>query len=690
MIKKDALNTMLAEVTELADDAEWAVNQKRDNIYENMSFFLGKQFRVKNGQYLLDDDYLASGEEMEPRNIIRPIIRAAVAATMRQKINPEMPARSGDQKGRARADNVEKLCKAATSNGIINFDELLRVVEYSKICGLGWMKVCWDPDGGRALETPETGFEFLEEGLDLAETEDPFGAKVQPQVFEGEIHTRFVPILDAHVDPAVRTRADLKKPGTYFVHREYMTLREAEDRWDRDIFGDSTKGRFSTDKGTTGRDEWNAEQSVESDQNTLCEVKWFYQNATRKFPNGRLVVFSGTMMLVAGPNPYKPCRIPFVPLIGDNFRPDSLYADGAIADIKAIQATLNFNASKEKEFVRFSVTPRFLIPKGSGIDPDALDDLPRGLEYQKGYAPEAMQVQQMPQSFFTYGDSLVASAKAISGYGDVSQGEIPPSIQSGRALAYARENEQSMREPDMINFRLFVADIFQHIIYCARQFYDDGRLIKMTGEDGKWELVEFKSDSFDLDNDVVPEIFSGGPQSHALRFSEVTEMFGLGLFDDANPAAKSARRMLGDNYASASTFDPNIEARLKAKRMILQVMKEPFARPLEVFPFDDHEVALDVINRWRRTTEYEELPPEQRALIDEVAELHEMYWAGQNEALAQDQGMINGTGGGMGTPTGPSQPQAESPIDGGHSTYPGQSQDELVANDQSASPAPVS
>jgi hypothetical protein len=683
---KDTARVMLKEIESLKQDAYDSFLLRKDELLENYAMYLGAQHVVMGGQFLDD----GNGEALEQRNVIRPIIRAASATLLRQKVNPEVPSVHGDQKARAMADSTELLCKSFMNTGVFDYDEIRNCIDWSRITGLGFVKVCWNIDGGRPLEQP------------MLNEEDPetneFGEPLVEQFNEGEVSIEFVPTTDLLIDPTVRSKKELRRAGAYVIHRKLYPIRILEDRFPTDMFEEPTKGRFLKNPQAPFEQASGLNESFASgiasaaDGNVLAELCEFWENPSRKYPNGRLCIFSGDVIIYLGPNIYTPARIPFIPLKGDNNVPTSLFAAGAIADLKPIQRTINRVASKQREWLDSILNSRIWAPIGSGVDPESLTNISGQIvEYNKGYQPEVDRPPDIPSSMFNYVEDLSMAAKRVSGYEDVAQGGVPPNLSTGRAIAFAKENNEQMRMPEQMEYTQFCLDVLQHCLYVAKQFYNEGRLIRVMGDEGKWTLKEFNSESFDFGNDIVVEVFSGGPTSHALRFSETLEMYQAGILSSDDPAAKAARDILQDDSVNKVTFERSPEARTKARRHILTVLKTP-EEDIHVYAWDDHEEYLEVINRWRQTVEYEEMDLYQKKLIDTAAEQAEYFLAQQTAQMGQDAATLQG---GTTAPTqGPppeAEPGLESPPDGGNSLnapMPEQSQEELVAQQTGSATLP--
>jgi len=291
-----------------------------------------------------------------------------------------------------------------------------------------------------------------------------------------------------------------------------------------------------------------------------------------------------------------------------------------------------------------------MVPIGSGIDANTWGQKPgQIIRYQKGYKPDVLTTPEIPGSFFNYVDQLADRTDLISGYHDITRGAITKGDISGRAMAFARENEQLSREPEMLSFRQSFVGVLQHCVHLMRQYYDDGRMLRLLGKDGRWEWKEFKEGDFDFKNDIVPEVYSGMPSSPALQFSETLEMMDAGLLSDT-PEAERARSMLGHSYSRRSTFHPHQEDMDRANReQLLAVQGE--VDDIYVAPYDNHVVHLNCHNMFRKTLEYEELPDETRRGFDQHCEWHENEDQAQLAELGEQEDLTS--------PTPPPQPMME-------------------------------
>lgn len=665
-LSQDNAAKMLGEVTELFQDAVSAFRVKRlDRAIENGAMYRGWHEIVRDGSFNVSVTD-PQGEANESLPISRMLVKAAVASTLRNMPNIEIAASKDDPRSRAKAEATERLARTLLRTKL-DQDELHRVVSWSKQTGAGWIKAFWDQGAGRAVPVPYDGFTDAE--LKARESDDGFGGRSLPPVFEGDLAYEFIPTTDGYPDPSAKSRRELR----HFFHVKMMPIYRLNDLFPKDYFGEPTERRWSIGPHTQERrafealgdqDElWESGSNIRTSQlNTLAEIVEFWELPSRQFPFGRFVAFSDSMILAMGRNPLHPVRLPFILFQGDNLVPGSLYSDGLLEDVRTLQVSTNRTMNKMREWVDKMLNAHLLVPFQSGIDKNIWGDKPgQIINYQKGYAPTPLAPPEIPSSMFSYLNEQIERAKMVTGYSDIGRGDLPSNI-SGRSVAFATENEQAMREPDTASHRRAVLECIQHGLWLIRQFYNDGRLIQMIGENGKVELAEFLEDDYDWDADLVPEIYSGRPNSHTARVSEVLEFHGAQLFGD-DPASERARRMLGGDYANMATYDPFAEDRSRAKREQLTFLK---GQPLQVQFYDTDRIHLEEHNKVRRSLEFEEWPDFMRDQFNAHCEAHELK--GLATQVVSDDLLLaaGGQGQGQGRPPGPQQPPGiESPPDGG-------------------------
>lgn len=658
---------MLDETQGLYDDAINAAVERYPALIEQAAFYRGFQWGTATpagweSQY--DPD-----EAQEVLNHVRPTVRTAVADMLRNIPNPDVVAASSDTLAVARANASRRLLRSFLRNGVVAFDQIMRGELAAQIHGASWFKVVWDPNRGfrsnASMLDPESGQPM----------QDEFGAARYQAQAEGEIAVTFADIMSCLADPHARSEDEVR----HVFHRKILPVGLLDDQFPLDAFGEETEGRWGIyrqgEGGQEARDLIDNDnrslgvspmmnQQASADANELAELVEFWEQPTNRYPNGRLIVFSNEVLIAASALPYE---FPWVLRMGQNILPGGLYPDGVVRDIIPIQRTINLNASKRREWMDKILSPPLLNSNASGIDKALFSDMAGEIiDYNQGHQPQWMSVPDMPAGMFALEDQAISVLQTISTYSDISRGEPPQGYDSGRALAYLYEFQKGVHEPDVQMFRDVIARILTKCLKIARDYYDDGRLVRLLGEPNKWTKEAFKAEDYDFDAEVVVEAFSGQPNSRALRFGERIELFQLGAFEDT-PAAKRLRASLdvdADDQNATAWEDAH---RARAMSEETEMAGNPFAQ-IVVLEQDDHEIHIDVHGLFRISPRYFDLPPMQRQAFDDHVAQHETELSEQDQAAAiSAQQAMGPTANAMGGPPPPKPPGMESPPDGGHS-----------------------
>jgi len=669
-LTKKRAQEMLSEVQSLFDDAVKATAQRAPYLIENMAFYRGMQWGTASPMGWIQDDYDLD-ESREVLNYVRPTVRTAVSDVLRSIPNPETVPANSDQRSLSRAEASQKLVRSFLRNDVINLETFLRCETAVQIHGAAFYKVIWDPSKGDydefPLIDPETG---------LPDTDEFEMPRMQRRA-NGEISVQFVDIISALADPHAKNEEEIE----HVFHRKLLPLRVLDDKFPFDNYGKSTKGRWVGERQESsmyaseiiendGRSfdvPSSSSMTANADANQLAELIEFWQKPCNRYPGGRLIVYSGDVIVAIGPLPY---GWPWVLRLGQNVLPSGLYPDGVVKDIIPVQRSINLNASKKKEWCEKILSPPLLVPYGSGINADMFSDMAGELiEYNPGARPEWMKVPDIPNSMFNFEDQAVGTLQTISTYGEINRGEAPKGYDSGRALSYLYEFSKAVHEPEVHLFKRDVARVLQKCLLLARDWYEEGRTVRILGENKRLMARAFHRDDYEFENVIVVEAFSGAPNSRALRFAEGMELFQMGALDPENPAAKALRQVLEVDYEDAPTRHRQENHYSRAKQENETVLEDPYAA-LEVLDQDSHDIHQEIHSEFAVSPEFLALPDAVKERFRKHLEEHEMILTQQTEAYATESQMLAGNSQSpMGGAPAPKAPQMPSPRDGGGGAY---------------------
>lgn len=671
-ISKRRAEYSLAYAQELYDDAQSAwVTKRAYKTIEAMAFFRGYQYTLTAPRPTLQNQVDQRDEATEVVNICRPLVNSHVASLLSQIPTPQAAPMKNDPKAQARTRMAENLAFSFARNGVIDMFELRECVTWATITGAAWMKDYWDPNAGRHMpDTMKTG---LEDDPD-EDDEAPVNANM---LREGEAATEFVSTLDCLPDPAARSPKEIG----YIVHRKIRPIGFLNSQFPVDYNGERTTGRW--DMGIRSAEQATMRNIVEDedsamgsaglvqrgDRNILSELCEMWMLPNREYPFGLLLIWSGTMILYVGKNPLMPMRLPFTLFLGPNKTPGTLYADGLLDDIKHLQRVVNQVESKKIEIIGKMANPHLLVPNGSGIEQNTWGNIPgQVIPYNKGYGPTRLDPSEVPASMFQHTNDQVERSKFLVGHSDLAAGSVGAEA-SGRTVAFATENTQQSRAPEIVAHRNSMIQVMNNCLHVAHQRYDEGRFVRVLGPENKLETQVFFANDYDFENEFVLEPYSDEPLTHQGRLSTAVELNNSNFFGD-DPASERLRRFVGGTYSRRSAYDPFQSDRDRARREHLYVLDDPMNIP-GVKTFDIHRIHLEEHNEFRKSSQYEQLPPQVQAMFDQHCEIHEAL----DRAAKMMQNMGGETENILGPPPGQGQPSGQmpgspSPPDGGASGAP--------------------
>ena len=234
-------------------------------------------------------------------------------------------------------------------------------------------------------------------------------------------------------------------------------------------------------------------------------MDWYYKKAQ---PGGQTVLhyckYCNGIVLYASENDpqyaeggfYDHGKYPFVfdPLFREE---DSPAGFGYIDVMKDTQTAIDEMNHAMDENVKLSAKQRYILSDTAGINEEELADFGRDIVHAAGRVTDEsmrpLQTAGLAGNLITYRDDRVNELKEISGNRDVSQGGTTSGLTAASAIAALQEAGSKLSR-DMLKsaYRAFAQECY-FIIELMRQFYDEQRVYRITGESGGTEYVPFSN-----------------------------------------------------------------------------------------------------------------------------------------------------------------------------------------------------
>ena len=370
----------------------------------------------------------------------------------------------------------------------------------------------------------------------------------------GEISIRSVNLLMLYWEPGVE---DIQDSPNLFS----LSLANSEQ----------LEAQYPQLKGHTGHSldvaKYIHDDSIDTADKSVV-VDWYYKKAQ---PGGQTVLhyckYCNGIVLYASENDpqyaesgfYDHGKYPFVfdPLFREE---DSPAGFGYIDVMKDTQTAIDEMNHAMDENVKLAAKQRYVLSDTAGVNEEELADFGRDIVHVVGRLTDdtfrPLQVSGLQGNLITYRDDRVSELKEISGNRDVSQGGTTSGLTAASAIAALQEAGSKLSR-DMLKsaYRAFAKECYL-VIELMRQFYDEQRVYRITGESGGTEYVPFSNAALQAqpggmvggvqlgDHEPVFDItVTAAKKSTFSRLSQnetAKECYQLGFFAPANADAALA------------------------------------------------------------------------------------------------------------------------------------------------------
>ena len=246
------------------------------------------------------------------------------------------------------------------------------------------------------------------------------------------------------------------------------------------------------------------DQSIDTSDKSVV-VDWYYKKAREngppllhycKFCNGVVLYASENDPALADRGFYDHGKYPFVfdTLFVEE---DSPAGFGYIDVMKDTQTAIDEMNHAIDENVKLAAKQRFVLSDTAGVNEKELADFSKDIVHVVGRLNSdsfmSLQTNVLSGNCMNYRDARVSELKEVSGNRDVSQGGTTSGLTDASAIAALQEAGSKLSR-DMLKsaYRAFAKECYL-IIELMRQFYDEQRVYRITGESGGVEYATFSA-----------------------------------------------------------------------------------------------------------------------------------------------------------------------------------------------------
>lgn len=396
---------------------------------------------------------------------------------------------------------------------------------------------------------------------------------------------------------------------------------------------------------------------------------WVKPGMHRLFPDGGLITFAGNDIVQAFPGfPYEHDQYPFTKL--DHIAAGKFYCDSSIVDLIPLQREYNRTHGQIIEAKNRMAKPQLVAPKGS-VDPKKITTEPgQVIEYKPGFAPPApLPLQNLPQYVMEHMTKVQQDMDDIVGQHDVSSGQVPPGVTAATAISYLQEADDSILQDSLRSLETGYEKLGSQVLSLCAQYWDVPRTIKVTGMEGSFDVLMFSQEDLKNNTDLRIQAGSALPLSKAGRTATVMDLMKMGwvspeqglelieiggaqkFYEEIQVDVRQAQR---ENVRMQRTDPQELQQQaMMQQQSAMPGMETPdqgmlpgmdeedqgieLGQPLAipVNSWDNHEMHINVHNRFRKSQGFEVLDDAIKELFEEHVNMH--MAAIQQQMMTQPQ-----------------------------------------------------
>lgn len=450
------------------------------------------------------------------------------------------------------------------------------------------------------------------------------------------------------------------------------------------------------------------QNNAKPDSTEVIEI-WIKPGQHKWFPKGCMATIIDDRVVQSVEEwPYAHNEYPFTKF--DHIPTGEFYADSVIVDLIAPQREYNRTKNQIIESKNRMSKPQLLAPEGSVQAAKITTEPGQIIFYRPGLdAPRPLPLQPIPGYVLQQLDREIADMEDISSQHQVSRGQAPPGVTAATAISFMSERDDSLLTTAYQSIEWGWEKIANHTVSHIRQFWNTKRLIKVTGVDGAFDSITLLGSEISQGTVITVEAGSAMPESKAARQAFIMDMMKMQFIDpnkglellemggvqkltdelkvDERQAQRENIRMARLDIGMAVQQEQIAEQQNMIMQEWEQTMAQvppgvdpatlgippappgmvdpntgaPLQMPANIVPvntWDNHQLHIDVHNRYRKSQQYDLLPEEIKRQFEAHVQQHAFALnAAAQAAMAmpppQDNGMSADNG--SGTPVGMNQ-----------------------------------
>lgn len=383
----------------------------------------------------------------------------------------------------------------------------------------------------------------------------------------------------------------------------------------------------------------------------IVQEFWIKPGATKMFPNGGYAVLAGDILVAYEANglPYNHQEYPFAHF--HHIPSGKFYRRSVLNSLNALQVEYNSTRSQISDARKKMGKPQIVSQQGAIASTRWNNETGLNIQYKPGYPePKPFPLQDLPSYIVQSQERITLDIEDISGQHQVSKGNAPPGVTAATAISFLQERDDSYLVPTYQSIEAASEKVARQTLSLVVQMWDVPRMIKVVGEDGSFDTLLLAGADIESGTDIRIEPGSALPTSKAARQAFIMDLMTNGFVTpeeglemlEVGGAQKLMDHLRNDKRQAQRE---NVRMKRLDENEIMTHSMEWVAnsgdpsqidpengQSLEIPPpvvtvnsWDNHQVHIEVHNRYRRSQAFEFLSDTVKAQFEAHVEMHKQY-----------------------------------------------------------------
>lgn len=544
----------------------------------NMAFFVGRQYTFFNqSAWILQQMRANKGRLRNVDNKILPHVRRQIADSIRNSPVMSVVPNTTDDEDIKAAKVGDKVLRSWWENNRMR-EKWRKLNAWVYICGNGFLDDRWNPKNGP--------IRFDEESSSL--------------VYDGEVESGVWSPFEVVV-PYAALGDDCIHSFPWIIKVKWRSLHWFENNFKRG------KEVTAEDLPTNMFDVSHVFGLASSTSPLKAEgarAIEMYHKPSSDFPKGIHII--GANGIIDTVEDY-----PFTDFSMEQFKdievPGVFWGMATMELAIPLQKAWNRNVSGIDEFNRLLGKGKMLAPRGAKLEAGVDDTHGEILYYtpQMGLKPEIMTLKSLPQTYVLQLETLQRSMQDLFSQQEVSRGTNRSDIRSGEMVELLLEQNAIGNIPAHANKEDGLERHGARILKRIQQGYTNDRVLKITGDEGEFELLNFTGADLRNNTDVHVKRESSLPDSRVARSLVIERRFQQGFYGDpADPEVRRQVQNMLDDAIVQNIYD-DTRADEDNSRMENRTMMQGGINKLLVNQYDNHGLHVKEHNHFRKTRDFQ-------------------------------------------------------------------------------------